>query len=80
MATDGSGNIILGGQFTHVNGAANNYLARLLTNGAVDPSFNPEIGPDGPVYSLAVEPNNEIVIGGAFPEQQSGQPPWRRLD
>lgn len=66
VATDGNGNIILGGQFNFVNGATSYYLARLLTNGAVDPTFNPGIGLDGYVYSVAVEPNNEIIIGGAF--------------
>jgi uncharacterized repeat protein (TIGR01451 family)/uncharacterized delta-60 repeat protein len=68
VAIDGSGKIILGGEFSLVNGSTNYYLARLLTNGAVDPSFIPEIGPDDAVYSVAIETNNnnEILIGGAF--------------
>jgi uncharacterized repeat protein (TIGR01451 family)/uncharacterized delta-60 repeat protein len=66
VATDGNGNVILGGAFAHVNGSKLSYLARLLPGGALDPAFNPEIGPDGVVYSLAIQPNNEIVIGGAF--------------
>jgi uncharacterized repeat protein (TIGR01451 family)/uncharacterized delta-60 repeat protein len=66
VAADGNGNVILGGEFGYVNGSINNYVARLLPGGALDPSFNPEIGPDGIVYSIAIEPNNEILIGGAF--------------
>lgn len=66
VATDGNGNIILAGQFTHMNGASYKYVARLLPNGAVDTTFNPEIGPDAPINCLAVEQNNEIVIGGLF--------------
>ncbi len=66
IATDASGNIILGGSFQQVDGSNLVYVARLLTNGSVDPTFNPEIGPDDVVNSVAVEPNNEILIGGAF--------------
>ncbi len=66
VATDGNGNVIIGGQFGSVNGNYLSYLARLLPTGAVDPSFNPGIGPDNYVYSVAIEPNNEILIGGAF--------------
>jgi len=66
VATDGNGNIILGGEFSYVNGSNMSYVARLLPSGALDPSFNPEIGPDSVVYSVAIESNNEILIGGAF--------------
>jgi uncharacterized delta-60 repeat protein len=66
VATDGNGNIIIGGEFSYVNGRNLNYLARLLPTGAVDTSFVPVEGPDGTVYSLAIETNNEIIIGGAF--------------
>jgi uncharacterized repeat protein (TIGR01451 family)/uncharacterized delta-60 repeat protein len=72
VATDTSGNIILGGKFTYVNGSNMNYVARLLPGGALDPSFNPQIGPDDYVESVAIETNNnnEIVIGGAFQNYQ----------
>jgi uncharacterized repeat protein (TIGR01451 family)/uncharacterized delta-60 repeat protein len=66
VATDGNGNIILGGEFGYVNGSNISYVARLLPGGALDPSFVPEIGPDYTVHSIAIQPNNEILIGGAF--------------
>jgi uncharacterized repeat protein (TIGR01451 family)/uncharacterized delta-60 repeat protein len=66
VTTDNSGNIILGGDFQMVNGSNLVYIARLLPSGALDTSFNPEIGPDDTVYSIAVKPNNELIIGGAF--------------
>jgi uncharacterized delta-60 repeat protein/uncharacterized repeat protein (TIGR01451 family) len=66
VALDSSGNVVLGGGFHHVDGSIENYVARLLPSGAVDTSFNPQIGPDNVVNSLAVTANNEIVIGGSF--------------
>ncbi len=66
ITTDGHGNIILGGDFSYVNGAPLSFVARLLPGGAVDPSFVPEIGPDDVVYGVATEANNEILIGGSF--------------
>lgn len=68
IATDTLGNVVIGGQFTHVNGVNLNYLARLLPGGALDTNFSPNLGPDNYVYGLAIETNNnnEIVIGGAF--------------
>ena len=68
LALDANGNIVIGGDFQMVNGTNLPYVARLLTNGTVDPTFNPEIGPDDSIYAVAVETNNnnEIIIGGAF--------------
>lgn len=67
VATDSNGNVILGGDFTTINGTNWNHVARLLTNGTLDASFNPGFGSDNSVYGVAVQPvNNEIVIAGAF--------------
>jgi uncharacterized delta-60 repeat protein/uncharacterized repeat protein (TIGR01451 family) len=66
LAVDASGNIILGGDFTTVNGTNWNHIARLLTNGTVDTTFNPGFGADGDVLALAVQPDNSIILGGAF--------------
>jgi uncharacterized delta-60 repeat protein/uncharacterized repeat protein (TIGR01451 family) len=66
VATDSFGHVILGGDFTMVNGSNWNHVARLLTNGVADPSFQPGIGADGSVYALAVQNNNSIILGGAF--------------
>jgi uncharacterized delta-60 repeat protein/uncharacterized repeat protein (TIGR01451 family) len=66
VALDGLGNIILGGDFLSVNGTSWSHVGRLLPSGAVDTSFNPGFGADNSVYSLAIEPNNAIIIGGSF--------------
>jgi uncharacterized delta-60 repeat protein len=81
VTLDGSNNIVLGGKFNYVNGSANNYLARLLPSGALDPAFNPEIGPDNYVYTLSIETNNnnEILIGGAFQNYNLNRSPCLAL-
>ncbi|MGA2749443.1 MAG: Calx-beta domain-containing protein [Verrucomicrobiota bacterium] len=66
VAIDYSGNVVLGGEFTILNGTNWNHIGRLLRSGALDTSFNPGVGADGPVYSLAIQPNNAIILGGGF--------------
>jgi uncharacterized delta-60 repeat protein/uncharacterized repeat protein (TIGR01451 family) len=67
VAADSFGNVVLGGPFQYVNGTNWPGLARLTPRGALDTSFNPGTGVNGPVYSLAVQsPGNQIVIGGDF--------------
>ncbi len=66
IALDASGNLVIGGAFTYVDGTNWNYIGRLLPTGALDTSFNPGTGCDGNVFAVAVQPNNRIVIGGGF--------------
>jgi len=40
--------------------------ARLLSNGAVDGTFNPGTGANNTVYALKVLPNDNLLIGGNF--------------
>jgi hypothetical protein len=60
----------MGGEFIVVNGTNRNYIARLNTNGSLDTTFNPGIGAMGPinpfVYSLLLQPDGEVIIGGGF--------------
>lgn len=48
------GSVLIGGEFTHVNGVERHYLAKLNTNGSVNVDFNPGNTLDGPVFSLAL--------------------------
>jgi uncharacterized delta-60 repeat protein/uncharacterized repeat protein (TIGR01451 family) len=66
VALDSLGNVIIGGDFSTVNGTNWSRIARLLPNGSVDTSFNPGLGADGNVLALAVQPDNSIILGGAF--------------
>jgi uncharacterized delta-60 repeat protein len=66
IATNNLGRVILGGGFDTFNGQTMTNLARLLPDGSLDPAFTPGAGPDNRVLSLAVEPDDQIVIGGDF--------------
>ncbi|MCB1202983.1 MAG: hypothetical protein KDN18_01900 [Verrucomicrobiae bacterium] len=68
-AVQGDGKVIIGGSFTNVEGEPRLNLARLLPDGTVDPTFNPEV--DQPHYGafincVAVQADGKILIGGYF--------------
>ncbi len=58
--------VVIGGQFTTVNGGSAGRIARLNPNGFLDPSFNAGSGANGDVRALAVQTNGQIIIGGEF--------------
>lgn len=60
------GKIIIGGAFTAVNGVARPMLARLNPNGTLDPSFSSGYTGNATIYTLALQPDGKLVIGGAF--------------
>ncbi len=60
------GKILLGGNFSMVNGVSRNGIARLNANGSLDSSFNPGLGADGPVSSMALQSDGKVLIGGGF--------------
>jgi uncharacterized delta-60 repeat protein len=64
LQTDGA--VIIGGQFTTVNGAPRARVARLNANGSLDTTFDPGGGPNNYVLALSPQPNGKVVIGGYF--------------
>lgn len=59
--------IVIGGDFTSFNNANRQYVARLTADGPVDPDFDPGIGPDNVVNSVArADAFGNVAIGGAF--------------
>jgi uncharacterized delta-60 repeat protein len=60
------GKVIIGGNFTTVNGTNRNRIARLNANGSLDSSFNPGIGADGIVRSIALQSDGNVLLGGDF--------------
>jgi uncharacterized delta-60 repeat protein/uncharacterized repeat protein (TIGR01451 family) len=60
------GNILMGGDFHSVNGFNRYGVARITPSGSVDTTFNPGVGADSTVWSLALSTNGSVVIGGQF--------------
>ncbi len=56
----------VGGEFTSFNGQPRSRIARLLGDGDLDTAFAPAFGADNTVYSLAVQGNLAILVGGSF--------------
>jgi len=65
VALQSNGKIVIGGEFTRVNGVARNNVARLNRDGSLDESFDPGVGPNASVHALAVD-RDGILIGGLF--------------
>jgi uncharacterized delta-60 repeat protein len=62
--------ILVGGEFTEYDGTLANRLIRLNSNGSIDTSFLSNLGTgfDGPVYTIAVQQDGEILVGGDYGE------------
>ncbi len=73
VVVDALGRVIIGGDFDAVAGSSCGGVARLNVDGSVDSTFalgigtyNPATGFTDPVYALALQPNGQILVGGAF--------------
>jgi uncharacterized delta-60 repeat protein len=59
------GDLVVGGAFSMIGGAARNGLARFEpTSGTIDTGFNPNVA--GPVHSIVRQADGKLVIGGEF--------------
>ena len=69
IATQPDGKVLIGGSFSTVNTTARNFIARLTSDGSIDPAFNPGVleSPTGyGVYCIALQADGKILIGGEF--------------
>ena len=68
IAVQSDGKILLGGTFTTFNGVTVNRIARLNADGTRDTAFttNTGTGPNKTVYTIAVQPDGKILVGGQF--------------
>jgi len=66
LGINSSNQIVVGGDFTSINGTNRNHFARLHSDGSLDAGFDPGPGANGTVYTLAVLPGDDILIGGNF--------------
>jgi uncharacterized delta-60 repeat protein len=62
------GEILIGGLFTSVDGNTNfNHIARLnMADGSADSTFTPGLGANDAVFSIALQTDGRIVLGGEF--------------
>jgi hypothetical protein len=58
--------ILVGGDFSVINGSSNSYLARIYADGAIDESYNPRGATDGAVFSMHQQPDGKTLVGGTF--------------
>jgi uncharacterized delta-60 repeat protein len=65
VAIQPDGGILLAGNFSKVHGVPRKNIARLKSDWTVDATFDPGIGPDGPVNAVALY-NDRIVLVGGF--------------
>lgn len=68
MAAQPDGRVIIGGSMTTYRGVTVGRLARLGRDGAVDATFNTNIGSGSPtqINAVAVDANGRILVGGTF--------------
>jgi uncharacterized delta-60 repeat protein len=71
IAVQAGGKIVVGGQFTSVNGIARTNIARLNADGSLDPSFlSGAVFPDGNgnsiIQCVALQKDAQILIAGCF--------------
>ena len=66
IAIQSDGKILVGGSFTSYNGVSANRMIRLNSDGSVDESFDIGIGFNAIVYSIAIQSDGKILVGGLF--------------
>jgi hypothetical protein len=67
-ARDGSGDVYVGGHFTHYNGTAANHLIRLNRDGSVDEAFRIGSGANGIVRAITTtnDGSGDLYVAGDF--------------
>ncbi|MBP6002586.1 MAG: hypothetical protein KA746_04030 [Pyrinomonadaceae bacterium] len=71
LAVQPNGKVLVGGFFNNVNGEPSISLARLNSNGSIDPAFTVN-NTNGVVNSFALQSSGKILVGGQFTTITSG--------
>lgn len=66
LVVQADGRILIAGDFNRYDTSDRNFVARILSTGAIDPAFDPVAGANGPVNALALQSDGRIVVGGDF--------------
>jgi uncharacterized delta-60 repeat protein len=74
--------ILIGGNFTEVNGISRVKLARINANGSLDTSFSVGSGFNNNVFNIALQPNGKILVTGIYTiyDGNTSQPRLTRLN
>jgi uncharacterized delta-60 repeat protein len=65
LAVQTDGRIVIGGDFSSVNGTYRTRVARLNANGTVDASFVPTNTISSSVLAVAAQSDNKVIVGGS---------------
>lgn len=74
IAMEADGNVLLGGNFTTINGNGIPRVARVSPLGVVDATFVPLANDE--VFALAVQEDGKILVGGSFFELDGTSQPY----
>ncbi|WP_394775695.1 T9SS sorting signal type C domain-containing protein [Flavobacterium sp.] len=66
IVVQSDGKILVGGRFNIFNGQSFSRLVRLNYDGSIDSGFNIGTGFDKFIYTIALQSDNKIIIGGTF--------------
>ena len=66
LVEQNDGKILVGGDFSYYKGVAANKIIRLNTDGTIDYSFTTGTGFNNTVFSIAIQPDGKILVGGFF--------------
>jgi uncharacterized delta-60 repeat protein len=66
IALQTDGKILIGGDFTSFNGQALNRLARLNSDGTVDPTFVCTLAFNAAINDIVIQSDGKILVGGSF--------------
>lgn len=66
VCVQSDGKIVVGGNFTTYNGISINRIVRLNTDGTIDSTFNIGTGVNDRIYTIAIQSDGKILIGGDF--------------
>jgi uncharacterized delta-60 repeat protein len=66
MAVQSDGKILIGGEFTLFDITVRNRIARLNSDGTLDTSFDPGMGANDEIGTMAIQNDGKILIAGVF--------------
>lgn len=67
--------VLIGGDFSTVQGLARNRVCRLFPDGRIDTTFNPGVGALSRVSVIAMQTDGRILLGGSFFSSGQGSVP-----